>query len=94
MKLIIGNGSSLYAVTGHAPRNLDRNITVVGKVMQGMGRQVRCLVVRALLGFYERLRSVRRLNCPHCGRRSIYRAHQPEVFRTDTASFQALVEAA
>jgi peptidylprolyl isomerase len=31
-----GSGTSLYVVTGHAPRQLDRNITVVGRVMQGM----------------------------------------------------------
>lgn len=31
-----GSGSELYAVIGHAPRALDRNITVVGRVLQGM----------------------------------------------------------
>lgn len=31
-----GDGTSLYVVTGHAPRHLDRNITVVGKVIWGM----------------------------------------------------------
>jgi cyclophilin family peptidyl-prolyl cis-trans isomerase len=31
-----GSGSSLYVVTGHAPRHLDRNITLVGRVLQGM----------------------------------------------------------
>lgn len=31
-----GNGAELYAVTGHAPRHLDRNITVVGRVLSGM----------------------------------------------------------
>lgn len=30
------NGSSLYVVTGHSPRHLDRNITVVGRVLEGM----------------------------------------------------------
>jgi peptidylprolyl isomerase len=30
------NGSELYLVTGHAPRHLDRNITSVGRVLQGM----------------------------------------------------------
>lgn len=27
------DGASLYVVTGHAPRQQDRNITVVGRVM-------------------------------------------------------------
>jgi peptidylprolyl isomerase len=31
-----GTGSELYAVIGHAPRQLDRNIAVVGRVIDGM----------------------------------------------------------
>jgi peptidylprolyl isomerase len=31
-----GNGSELYAVIGQSPRNLDRNITLVGRVVQGI----------------------------------------------------------
>jgi peptidylprolyl isomerase len=31
-----GNGSGLYVVTGHAPRHLDRNVTLVGRVIEGM----------------------------------------------------------
>ena len=31
-----GSGVELYAVTGQAPRQLDRNITLVGRVVQGM----------------------------------------------------------
>jgi peptidylprolyl isomerase len=31
-----GSGSELYAVIGHAPRALDRNIALVGRVLQGM----------------------------------------------------------
>lgn len=31
-----GSGSELYAVIGHAPRHLDRNIAIVGKVIEGM----------------------------------------------------------
>jgi peptidylprolyl isomerase len=31
-----GGGTELYVVTGHAPRQLDRNITLVGRVVQGM----------------------------------------------------------
>lgn len=48
-----GNGSSLYAVIGQAPRQLDRNIAVVGHVWSGM----ELLAVRPRgsgpLGFYE-----------------------------------------
>ncbi len=31
-----GNGSSLYAVIGQAPRRLDRNLAIAGRVLQGM----------------------------------------------------------
>lgn len=31
-----GSGSELYTVIGHAPRHLDRNIAVVGRVIEGM----------------------------------------------------------
>jgi peptidylprolyl isomerase len=31
-----GNGSELYAVIGQAPRHLDRNLAVVGRVLEGM----------------------------------------------------------
>lgn len=31
-----GNGSGLYVVSGHAPRHLDRNVTLVGRVIKGM----------------------------------------------------------
>jgi peptidylprolyl isomerase len=31
-----GSGSELYALIGHAPRQLDRNIAVVGRVIEGI----------------------------------------------------------
>lgn len=31
-----GTGTDLYTVIGHAPRHLDRNIAVVGRVIEGM----------------------------------------------------------
>ncbi len=31
-----GTGAELYVVTGHAPRQLDRNIALIGRVVQGM----------------------------------------------------------
>ena len=33
-----GTGGELYAVIGHAPRHLDRNIAVVGRVIEGIDR--------------------------------------------------------
>ena len=48
-----GNGSSLYAVTGHSPRHLDRNITVVGKILYGMEHLSSLPRGKGRLGFYE-----------------------------------------
>ncbi len=31
-----GTGSELYAIIGHAPRRLDRNLALVGRVIEGM----------------------------------------------------------
>ncbi len=89
-----GNGSSLYAVTGHAPRNLDRNITVVGRVMHGIELLSSLPRGTGALGFYEKpeertsIKSVRiAADVPEAERIKL------EVFRTDTANFKALVEA-
>jgi cyclophilin family peptidyl-prolyl cis-trans isomerase len=89
-----GNGSSLYAVTGHAPRNLDRNITVVGRVMFGIELLSSLPRGTGALGFYEKaeertpIKSVRiAADVPEAERSKL------EVFRTDTANFTALVEA-
>lgn len=89
-----GNGSSLYAVTGHAPRNLDRNITVVGRVMHGIELLSSLPRGTGALGFYEKaeertlIKSVRLAADVSEAERT-----KLEVFRTDTAHFKALVEA-
>jgi len=31
-----GSGAELYAVIGHSPRHLDRNLAIVGRIVQGM----------------------------------------------------------
>jgi peptidylprolyl isomerase len=47
-----GDGSELYAVIGHGPRHLDRNITVVGRVVQGIEPHAALPRGTAELGFY------------------------------------------
>lgn len=32
----VGDGSELYAVIGHAPRHLDRNLAVIGRIISGI----------------------------------------------------------
>lgn len=89
-----GDGSQLYVVIGHAPRQLDRNITVVGRVVQGMELLSTLQRGTGALGFYEKperhvpIRSIRLAADVSEAERT-----QLEVMRTDTSSFAALVEA-
>jgi peptidylprolyl isomerase len=48
-----GSGGELYAVIGHAPRHLDRNITVVGRVVEGIERLSALPRGTGDLGFYK-----------------------------------------
>lgn len=48
-----GSGAELYAVIGHAPRHLDRNIAVVGRVIEGMEHLSTLTRGTEALGFYK-----------------------------------------
>jgi peptidylprolyl isomerase len=48
-----GTGGELYAVIGHAPRQLDRNIAVVGRVIDGIDRLSSLPRGTEALGFYK-----------------------------------------
>jgi peptidylprolyl isomerase len=88
------NGSELYVVIGHAPRHLDRNITVVGRVLDGMQWLSTLPRGTGALGFYER--PEQRLAIPHLRLASdvpeAERSHL-QVMRTDSPSFAKLIEA-
>ena len=88
-----GPGSELYVVIGHAPRQLDRNIALVGRVVQGMELLSALPRGTGPLGFYEKaeqrvpIRSVRlAADVPAAERTNL------EILRTDTATFGDLVE--
>lgn len=89
-----GSGAELYAVTGHAPRHLDRNITLLGRVVLGMSLLSTLPRGTGALGFYERaeqrvpIKSVRVAADVPAGERT-----NLEVIRTDTPLFTSLVEA-
>ena len=90
-----GNGTELYVVIGHAPRQLDRNIALVGRVVKGIELLSTLPRGTGPLGFYEkpeeeyvRMSSLRiAADLPRAEREKI------EVLRTDTPGFAALVEA-
>lgn len=48
-----GNGSGLYVVTGHSPRHLDLNVTLVGRVLKGMELLSSLPRGTGNLGFFE-----------------------------------------
>src|SRR5438270_5429394 len=48
-----GTGGELYAVIGHAPRQLDRNIALVGRVVDGIDRLSSLPRGSEALGFYK-----------------------------------------
>ncbi len=48
-----GSGAELYTVIGHAPRHLDRNIALVGRVISGIEHLSSLPRGTGALGFYE-----------------------------------------
>lgn len=48
-----GDGSELYAVIGHAPRHLDRNIALVGRVVAGIEPHAALPRGSETMGFYK-----------------------------------------
>ncbi len=87
-----GSGAELYAVTGHAPRQLDRNISVVGRIVAGI--EVLSVSARgpAPMGFYDKPEMRTEILSVKLGSDL---AERPalEALRTDSASFAALIEA-
>jgi peptidylprolyl isomerase len=88
-----GNGSGLYVVIGHAPRHLDRNVTIVGRVMQGMELLSTMPRGTGPLGFYEKpeqrtpIKSIRlAADVP------VAEQTRLEVLRTDSPTFAAVTE--
>ncbi|HXE66405.1 MAG TPA: peptidylprolyl isomerase [Rhodanobacteraceae bacterium] len=88
-----GPGTELYAVIGQAPRQLDRNIALVGRVVQGMQYLSDLPRGNGPMGFYKDsahqtkvLRVRLASDLPPSQRMHL------EVLRTDTPTFTALVE--
>jgi len=88
-----GGGTELYVVIGQAPRHLDRNVTLVGRVVQGMELLSSMPRGTAAMGFYDKpeqrtpIKVIRVAADVPVEERS-----KLEVLRTDTPTFQALIE--
>ena len=89
-----GTGAELYAVIGHAPRHLDRNIALVGRVVEGIEHLSSLPRGTEALGFYKTpaervpIRSVRLAS-------DLPPAERPrlEYLSADSASFTAYAQA-
>ena len=85
-----GTGAELYAVIGHSPRQLDRNIAGVGRVVEGMPYLTALPRGTGEMGFYakpaERTRIVREVIAA-----DLPAAERPayQYLRPDSASFAA-----
>ena len=54
-----GSGGELYAVIGHSPRHLDRNIATIGRVIEGIGNLSARPRGTGNLGFYDETKGER-----------------------------------
>jgi len=89
-----GGGTELYAVIGQAPRHLDRNVTLLGRVVKGMELLSGLPRGSGELGYYEKLqqrvpiKSIKvAADLPEAQRTPLV------ILRTDTPTFAAYVEA-
>jgi peptidylprolyl isomerase len=88
-----GSGTELYVVIGQAPRHLDRNVTLVGRVVQGIELLSSMPRGTAAMGFYDKpeqrtpIKAIRVAADVPVEERALL-----EVLRTDTPTFQALIE--
>lgn len=89
-----GEGSELYVVLGQSPRHLDRNLALVGRVVQGMELLSSLRRGTGELGFYETPQERTPILSARLGS-DLPTADQVqlEALRTDSPSFAALVEA-
>jgi peptidylprolyl isomerase len=89
-----GSGAELYAVIGQAPRHLDRNIAVVGRIVEGIEALSALPRGTGALGFYEdpaqrsAIRDIRLASDMPVAERPRF-----EVLRSDSAAFAAYADA-
>ncbi|MEY4786019.1 MAG: hypothetical protein RIR41_3954, partial [Pseudomonadota bacterium] len=87
-----GGGTELYVIIGHSPRNLDRQLTMLGRVVQGM--EIMSAFPRGTgdAGFYKTPAEYRRYaDIKVAAAVPVAQRTNLEVMRTDSASFATLV---
>lgn len=89
-----GNGESLYVVTGHSPRHLDRNINLVGRVVEGIELLTSLKRGKGRLGFYENKNDYVTIKKVRLGN-ELKKNQQKrfEILKTSSESYQKLIAA-
>ncbi len=87
------DATEMYAVIGHAPRQLDRNVTLVGRVLQGIEKLSSLPRGSGEMGFYGKFEPLAPIvamrlasDVPEASRAPL------EVLRTDSAAFQEITD--
>jgi peptidylprolyl isomerase len=91
-----GSGAELYTVIGHAPRHLDRNIALVGRVIEGMEHLSSLPRGKGELGFYAAHEAAKRTPILTVRVASdLPKGEQPafEYLSTESATFATYAEA-
>jgi len=88
-----GSGAELYAIIGNAARLLDRNITVVGRVVQGIDLLSPMKRGTGALGFYEKPEERTPIREVKLASELPAEKRMPlEALRTDSKTFATLVQ--
>ena len=87
-----GTGAELYTVIGHAPRHLDRNIALVGRVISGIEHLSSLPRGTGPLGFYEKPEERTGITSIRIGT-EVKDVPRFEYLSTESASFAAYADA-
>ena len=87
-----GTGAELYTVIGHAPRHLDRNIALVGRIIEGMENMSSLPRGTGALGFYETPQEPTGIVSVRLGN-EVAGLPAYEYLRTESASFAKYADA-
>jgi len=87
-----GTGAELYTVIGHAPRHLDRNIALVGRVIEGIELLSSLPRGTGALGFYQKEEERVPILSVRLGNEA-NDLPELEYLSTDSASFAAYADA-
>ncbi|NND83364.1 MAG: peptidylprolyl isomerase [Gammaproteobacteria bacterium] len=88
-----GNAAQLYVVTGHSPRHLDRNVTLLGRALSGMQHLSSLPRGTGPLGFYTDPEEHVPIKSIRVGKDIPEELRNVQIMRTDSESFAEFVRA-